>query len=162
MILIASLFILDLLLIWAIIVSKKAAWPFIILALALVCLVNFLTIGAFNSGAGWPVKSDPAPGLFLGCSVQAPTAIYILDQPTKQQHPRVGYVSPINSPRLYQVPYSQELEKMCNAATKAGQQGVPQVVGPKPKKKGQSGSPGTHVPKFHFYNLPPAALGTKP
>lgn len=161
MILFALLMILDLLGIAALIASKKVAWPFVIAALVVVSFVNFFTINAFKSGDGWPVKSDPAPGLFEGCIVHQPW-IYIVDVPTKQQKSRIGFTSTTGSPRMYQVPYSQQLEKMCMAAEKAGQQGVPQVIGPKPKKQGQSGSPGTHVPHFRFYNLPPASLGTKP
>lgn len=161
MILFIAFIILDLLAIWALIVSRKVNWPWIVLALVVVSFFNFTVASAFNSGAGWPVKGDPSPGLFEGCVINQPW-IYIIEIPTKQQHPRVGFISTTGSVRTFQVPYSQQLEKMCMAAEKAGQQGVPQVIGPRSKKKGQSGSPGTHVPKFHFYNLPPAALGTKP
>lgn len=160
MILLLTLLILDLLLIWSIIVSKRSHWPFILGALVAVCVVNFLVIGAFSSGTGWPVKSYPAPGIFLGCSVQPGQAVYLLVQPTKQQHPRVGYVSPVNSPRLYQEPYSQALEKACDAAMKAGQQGVPMVVG-KTKQKGQN-TGNDYTAHFHFYPLPPGQLGKKP
>lgn len=161
MILIVALILLDLLAVWALIVSRKVNWLAIIISLVLVAFVNFSVARAFNSGAGWPVKGDPAPGLFEGCIVHQPW-IYIIDVPTKQQHPRVGFISTVGSPRMFQVPYSQQLEKMCMAAEKAGQAGVPQVIGPKSKQHGQSGSPGTHTPHFHFYNLPPASLGTKP
>lgn len=161
MMILAALFVLDLLLVWAIIVTKRAAWPFIIAAILAVCFVNFQVIGAFNSGSGWPVKADPAPGLFLGCVVQAPTAIYILDQPTKQQHPRVGYVSPVGAPRLYQVAYSSDLEAQCNKAQKAGAQGVPMVVGKKTGKKGKRGN-SVLTRHFQFYPLPSGQLGQKP
>jgi hypothetical protein len=161
MILVVTLIILDLLAIWALIISRRVNWVAIVAALLVVGTVNFMVASAFGSGDGWPVKGDPAPGLFEGCVVKPGQAIYIIDVPTKQQHPRVGYISPVGAPRLYQQPYSQQLEKMCNAATKAGQQGVPQVIGKKTDKKGSKNN-SLRTLHFHFYKLPPASLGTKP
>lgn len=159
MFLIVALILLDLLAVWALIVSRKVNWLAIVVSLLLVGFVNFTVASAFNSGTGWPVKGDPAPGLFEGCIIHQPW-VYIVDVPTKQQHPRVGFISTAGSPRMYQVPYSQQLEKMCMSAEKAGQAGVPQVIGKKKKSSGHDNGPRTL--HFHFYNLPPGQLGQKP
>lgn len=158
------LILLDLLLLWALIVHHSWWIPKLI-AIVLVCTLNFLVFNAFQSGNGWSTTGFPKQAQFISCYVVEPDllsgaggVIYLWVIPS-QQKPFVGYVSKQSEPRSFREPYSRPLHQACVNAQKQATQGIP--VGVR-KVKGSKRN-GKQISRGHwnFYHLHPPALPAK-
>lgn len=163
MILAATLFLLDSLIIW-LLASGRGRWQLKLVALILACTVNFGVISAFRYGNGYPTGPMQQPVLVIYCYAIPPggthPAVYIWGIPQTTQHHVLGY-DITTAPRSYELPYTLALAKQCDKANKAGQQGQPVEVARKGKKGKKKARTGVQDPNFHFYSEPPKLFDPK-
>jgi hypothetical protein len=154
-----ALMLLDLIVLWTLI-RTNGWWSVRTAAIIVILAFNFITLNAFDSGNGWPIKGLPSEALLIDCipvepSGNDPGHIFLVGIPLKSTHHVIGYDSPSRAPRTYQLPYTRQMEVACQQAKKA--QGSPMLFG----KKGEHSRATLHGLKNQhkftnpFYHLPP-------
>lgn len=137
---------LDTLLLW-VLAGTKGGWVPKAVAIVAALTVNVVLLVP-HIPSGLPTTGDPPERAELvACLIAEPDAIYL-------------WLRTGGEPRAFRQPYTRELHELCEAARKAGQQGVRFGLR---RVKGRPGVTGQQIPKWAFrrYVLPPARPPSK-